>query len=152
MITETKKIKLTENLEYALGLQFLERLENSGRINAVEKKILRDILEDVDGNPRVGETVELMKKELRKMKVAENREEPFKKEEKAFYVKNDNRARIDKWRNDMQAKGFVRSESNPRYFRMASRSNYVRDRLNFGRQNSNVRSNSRHIFNQEQWE
>ena len=56
-----------------MGLQFLERLENSGRINAVEKKILRDILEDVDGNPRVGETVELMKKELRKMKVVENR-------------------------------------------------------------------------------
>ena len=101
MITETKKIKLAEDLEYAMGLQFLERLENSGRINAVEKKILRDILEDVDGNPRVGETVELMKKELRKMKVAENTEEPFKKEQKAFYVKDDNRARIDKWKNDM---------------------------------------------------
>ena len=74
------------------------------------------------------------------MKVVENREEPFKKEEKAFYVKDDNRARIDKWRNYIQAKGFVRSESNPRYFRMTSRSNYVRDRSNFGRQNLNARS------------
>ena len=84
------------------------------------------------------------------MKVAENREEPIKKEQKAFYVKDDNRARLDKWRNDMRAKGFVRSESNPRYFRTASRSNYVRDRSNFGRQNLNARSNSRQIFNQGQ--
>ena len=79
MIIEMKKIKLAENLDYAMGLQFLERLEKSGKVNAVEKKILRDILEDVDGNPKEGETLELMKKELRKMKVAENREEPFKK-------------------------------------------------------------------------
>ena len=63
-----------------MGLQFLERLEKSSKVNAVEKKILRDILEDVDGNPREGETLELMKKELRKMKVAENKE-PFKKKE-----------------------------------------------------------------------
>ena len=91
-----------------------------------------------------------MKKELRKMKVIENREEPFKKEEKAFYVKDDNRARIDKWRNDMQAKGFVRSESNPRYFRTASKSNNVRDRLNFGRQNLNLRSNSRQGYGYRQ--
>ena len=114
-------------------------MENSGKINAVEKNILWDILEDVDGNPKVGETVELMKKELRKMKVVENRQKHFKKEEKAFYVKDDNRARIDKWRNDMQEKGFVRSESNPRYFRTVSRSNYVRDGLNFGSLNLNAR-------------
>ena len=46
----------------------------------------------------------------------------------------------------MQSIGFVRR----RYFRMASRSNYVRDRSNFGRQNSNVRGNSRQNFNQGQ--
>ena len=50
----------------------------------------------------------------------------------------------------MQAKGFARSESNAGYFRMASRSNYVRDRSNFGRQNLNARSNSRQNFNQGQ--
>ena len=37
MITETEKIKLAENLKYAMGLQFLERLENSGKIDAVER-------------------------------------------------------------------------------------------------------------------
>ena len=52
IIREMKKIKLAENLNYAMGLQFLERLQKSNKINALEKKILRDILEDVDGNPR----------------------------------------------------------------------------------------------------
>ena len=89
MIIEMKKIKLAENLDYAMGLQFLERLEKSGKVNAVEKKILRDILEDVDGNPKEGEMLELMKKELRKMKVAENREEPFKKKESTTYYQED---------------------------------------------------------------
>ena len=72
MLTEMKKIKLAENLDFALGLQFLERLEKSGKVNAVEKRILRDVLEDVDGNPKEGEKVELMKKDLSNMKVAEN--------------------------------------------------------------------------------
>ena len=105
MITEMKKIKLAENLDYAMGLQYLERLEKSGKVNAVEKNILRDVLEDVDGSPKEGETIELMKKELRKMKVAENREEPFKKnidtyhqEDATYYVWNtdDNRSRREK--------------------------------------------------------
>ena len=43
MIVEMKRIRLAENLDYAMGLQFLERLEKSGKVNAVEKKMLRDI-------------------------------------------------------------------------------------------------------------
>ena len=88
-----------------MGLQFLERLEKSGKVNAVEKKTIRDILEDVHGNPKEGDTLEMMKKELKKMKVAENREEPFKEkkgtttsfEDDTYYVRNtvDNRSRID---------------------------------------------------------
>ena len=31
-----------------MGLQFLERLEKSSKVNAVENKMLRDILEDAD--------------------------------------------------------------------------------------------------------
>ena len=107
MILEMKKIKLAENLDYAMGLQFLERLEKSGKVNAVEKNILRDILEDVDGNPKEGDMLGLMKKELSKMKVAENSAEPFRKKEGTttdyqedtnYYVWNtdDNRSRRDK--------------------------------------------------------
>ena len=43
-----------------------------------------DIIEDVDGNPKAGDTMETMKKELKKLKVAENREEPFMKETKMY--------------------------------------------------------------------
>ena len=103
MIVEMKKIRLAENLEYAMGLQFLKRLEKSSKVNAVEKKMLRDILEDADGNPKEGDTLELMKKELKRMKVVENREEPFKKGiatnylEDVYYVQNtdDSRSRRD---------------------------------------------------------
>ena len=97
-----------------MGLQFLERLEKSSKVKTVEKKILRDILEDADGNPKAGDTLELMKKELKRMKVVENREEPFKKgiatnyREDVYYVQNtdDNRSRRDNWNRDK----YVRSE------------------------------------------
>ena len=145
MIVEMKKINLAENLDYAMGLQFLERLEKSSKVNAVEKKILRDILEDADGNPKEGDTLELMKKELKRMKVVENREEPFKKGiatnylEDIHYVWNadDNRSRRDNWKRDK----YVRSDSRPGYLRTASRGNYVRDNSSF-RRNSNVRAGS----------
>ena len=95
MIVEIKRIRLAENLDYAMGLQFFERLGKSGKVNAVERKMLRDILEDADGNPKEGNNLDRMKKELRRMKVAENREEPFKKgiatnylDEDTYYVWN----------------------------------------------------------------
>ena len=43
---------------------------------------MKDIIEDADGNPKAGNTMEAMKKELKKLKVAENHEEPFAKETK----------------------------------------------------------------------
>ena len=33
IIVEMKKINLANNLDYAMGLQFLERLEKSGKVN-----------------------------------------------------------------------------------------------------------------------
>ena len=62
MIVEMKKINLANNLDYAMGLQFLERLEKSGKVKAVEKKMLRDILEDADGNQREGDILKMMQK------------------------------------------------------------------------------------------
>ena len=106
---------------------------------------LKDVIGDVNGNPKDGDTLELMKKELRKMKVVENREEPFKNENTTYYVWNteDNRSGMDIWRNYLKSKGFVRSDSNPRFFRMALENTYVRDNSKFSRQGSNFRDNSR---------
>ena len=80
-----------------MSLQFLERLENCEKINAAERMKLKDVIEDVNGNPKDGDTLELMKKELRKMKVVENHEEPFKNENTTYYIQNtnDNRSRKD---------------------------------------------------------
>ena len=41
---------------------------------------LKDVLEDVNGETKAGNMLELTKKELRKLKVAENCEELFSKE------------------------------------------------------------------------
>ena len=42
LITETDKLKLAQNLKYALSLMFIERLERDRKINANEKLRLRD--------------------------------------------------------------------------------------------------------------
>ena len=62
MVTETVNIKFAENLRYTINPQFLERLDYCGKINAVEKIILKDMIEDIDGNPRAGDTLELIKR------------------------------------------------------------------------------------------
>ena len=102
-------------------------------MNAVKKNILIDILEDVDGYPKEGETLKMIKKDLRKMKVTENREEPFRKKD-TYYLEDDTDVTYHVWntdddrsRRDNWKKIFVRSESCPGYFRTASRNNYVRD-------------------------
>ena len=76
------------------------------------------------------------------MKVAENRKDSFK-ENKTFYVRNEiNISRRDNWQNDMKAKGFLRSDSYPKFFKTASKNNYVRERSSVGRKGSNIRRNT----------
>ena len=106
MVTETDKLKLATNLRYALSLQFVERLEKDGKINSGEKLRLRDVIEDYAGEPRVGDVTQYLKKELRKIKVIENREEPFSgKDYKTLYVRNnDNHSRFNNWKNSRESK------------------------------------------------
>ena len=101
---------MAENIRYAVSLQFLERLEKCGDINAVEKMKLKDVIEDVNGEPKVGDTLEMLRKKLRRMKVVENCDEPFSNSY-SYYVENidDNRSRRDRY----NAKKFVRSDSRP---------------------------------------
>ena len=89
-VTETEKMDLATNIKYALSLQFVDRLEKDGKINAGEKLRLKDSIEDNNGELRAGDVSEHLKKELRKIKVLENREEVFSrnKEYKTHYVRN----------------------------------------------------------------
>ena len=116
-----------------MSQQFIERLEEGGKINSGERIRLKDLLEDVDGNPKARDTMEDMKKELKRLKVAENREEPFMKETKTYYTRNeDSRSRYNNWKNSLKMDGYKRSESNPRYFRTASKKKWIRDDSKFG--------------------
>ena len=93
-------------------------------------------MEDNNGEPRDGDIPEYIKKELRKIKVTDNREEIFNrdKEYKTNYVRNeDNMSRYKNWKNSLETKGYVRSRSNPKFFRTKSKNTYVRDNLKFGR-------------------
>ena len=79
-----------------MSLQFIERLEEGGKINSGERIRLKDLLENVDGNPKARDMVEDMKKEFKRLKVAENREEPFMEETKAYFIGNgDSRSRYN---------------------------------------------------------
>merc|ERR1711905_98223 len=157
MLLEMTKLELaTPRMEYALSAQFVERLEESGKINTTEKLRLKDILEDANGNPKAGETTDAMKRELKRLKIVDHREEPFapfaNRETATCYTRNDeNRSRYDDWRKKIRSEGFRRSESNPKFFRTASKNKYKRDNSKFGgksnyrpyRDGSRFRSRSR---------
>ena len=118
MITEVDTLKLAENLKYALSSQFVDRLEKESKINAGEKLRLKDVMEDNDGKPRVGDIPEYIKKELVKIKVANNREDVFtaNSEYRTNYVRNeDNKSRYKNWKNSLESNGYVRSRSNPKF-------------------------------------
>ena len=108
MLIEVETLNLAGRLKYALSSQFVDRLEESGKINPTEKLWLKDILEDTDGNPKAGDTTETMKKELKRLKIVGNREETFaNKETKTYYTRNDEiRSRHDDWKKKIRSDGY----------------------------------------------
>ena len=50
----------------------MERLKEGGKVNSSKKIRLKDILEMREGKPRDGDTMEEMKKELKRLKVVKN--------------------------------------------------------------------------------
>ena len=73
-INEVKKGDLAQNLTYALTLQFIDRMEKNGKINSDEKHRLKDDIETKEGNPKVGDATENIWKELKRLKVVDNRD------------------------------------------------------------------------------
>ena len=57
---------------------------------------LKDVIEDVISEQKVGDTLEMLKTKLRRMKVVENHDEPFGRSTNSYYVQNtnDNRSKI----------------------------------------------------------
>lgn len=63
------------------------------------------------------------------MKVENGREEAFAKgnKYKTNYLKNDNISCYNTWSKDLSTKGYIRSQSNPRFFRTQLNGTYQRD-------------------------
>ena len=68
IVTDLRRVDLVTNLENALLLQLVDRLEKSGKINSSEKLSLKDVIETEDGEPRAGDVTEKLKKELKNKK------------------------------------------------------------------------------------
>ena len=96
-------------------------------------------MKDENGKPRETDEGEMnfmerMKRSLKRLKVDKSREEPFGKETQTHYTRTDDgRSRYDTWRKKRKASGFKRSESNPQYFRTASKKRWVHDNYRYGR-------------------
>ena len=74
MMVEVKKLDLATNLNFAMKLQFIERLEKNGMISSDERMRLEDKIESEDGKLKDGDSAEIVQKELNKMKIVNNRE------------------------------------------------------------------------------
>ena len=135
MMVESKKIDLAQNLEYAILLQFIDILEKSGKISSEERYRLKD------GNPKVEDGEERIRKELKRMKVVISRENVLKDGViETHYIAREWESRYGRWRNYMERNGYKRSDSRKGYWRNGaaqSLQRYVKDR-----QGSRFRSQS----------
>ena len=74
MRAEVKKLDLATNLNFAMTLQFMERLEKNGKISSDERMRLKDEIETKEGRPKVADSAEIVQRELKRMKIVNNRE------------------------------------------------------------------------------
>merc|ERR1711881_5761 len=129
MMTETKKVDLAAKLDFALTLQFIDRLEKEGKISSVERMRLLDEIETKEGKSKVRNSAEIVQKEVRRMKVINNREKVFDKTIDTHYVRDN--SRYGKWNSQMERNGYRRSDSRKGFWRngaAASGQRYLKDR------------------------
>ena len=55
-MAEVKKLDLATNLNFAITLQFMDRLEKNGKISSDERMRLKDKIETEDGKPKDGDS------------------------------------------------------------------------------------------------
>ena len=86
LMAEVKKIDLAANLDYAMMLQFMDRLEKNGKISSDERVRLKDEIETKEGKSKVRDSADRVQKELKRMKVLNNRENVFDKPVDTHFV------------------------------------------------------------------
>ena len=72
IMVDMKKLDLIKNLNFAILLQYIERLKKSGKISSEERLRLKDEIETKEGGPRVIDPAERVRNELKNMKIVKN--------------------------------------------------------------------------------
>ena len=92
IMTEVEKLNLVQNLNYTLTLLFVDRLDRDEQINKDDKYQLKDEIETKEGKLKVGNIAENMRRELRRLRVLDNREDVWKgTTHSTNYVQRDSR-------------------------------------------------------------
>ena len=79
---------------------------------------MKDEIETKDGNLKVGDKAERVRKELKRMKVVNNRENVWKDGVvDTNYIARERESRYRRWRNYMERNGYKRSDSRQGYWR-----------------------------------
>ena len=73
-MAEVKKIDLAANLNFAMMLQFIDRLEKNVKISVDERMRLKNEIKTKESKPKVTDSAERVQKELKRIKVVINRE------------------------------------------------------------------------------
>ena len=73
-MAEVRKLHLAVNLNFAMMLQFMERLEKNGKISSDERIRLKDEIETKEGKTKVADSAEIVQNELKRMKMVNSRE------------------------------------------------------------------------------
>ena len=73
-MAKIKKIYLAANLNFAVMLQLIDRLEKNGKISSDERMRLKDEIETKEGKPKVTDSAERVQNVLKRMKIGNNRE------------------------------------------------------------------------------
>ena len=109
-MAEIKKLDLAANLNFAMTLQFMERLDKSGKISYNKNMRLKDEIEIKEGKPKVENPAEKVQKELKRMKIVNNRENLWKeKVTDTYYVNRGKESIYGKSKSQMESNGYKRS-------------------------------------------
>lgn len=65
MMAEVRKLDLAANLNFAMTLQFMDRLEKNGKLSSDEKMRLMNEIETKEGKPKYADSDEIVQKELK---------------------------------------------------------------------------------------
>merc|ERR1712041_34040 len=109
--------------------QFMDRLEKQWYQSSDERMRLKDEIETKEEKSKVINSAERVQKELRRMKVINNREEVFDKSIDTHFVRDN--SRYGKWKSQMEKNGYRRSDSRKSFWRNGaaeSSQRYIRDR------------------------